>query len=243
MNRHSHQGNHGGGKFLFGIIIILIGIGIFLKHAGLLPYLHLRATWPLILIVVGIFVGFRNGFFSPGPVILIGIGVFNLIPAFSFNIGNRSIDSEDLVVPFLLVAGGIMLIFRSGRPAGRMKFHPSAFQNGDTVQCEAVFGGRREIITSRNFKGGRVSATFGGCEINMIQADSPEKNIFLEIRTTFGGCELIIPANWEVKNELETAFGSVEDKRSFRPGTAIENQKTLILRGSCFFGGVEIKSF
>jgi predicted membrane protein len=65
----------------------------------------------------------------------------------------------------------------------------------------------------------------------------------LIVRAVFGGIEVIVPANWEVKSEVETIFGSTQDERSMRMHDSNgDNKKMLILRGSCVFGGVEIKS-
>jgi predicted membrane protein len=242
MANYENYQRRSGGKALFGFIIILLGVGIFLKQLDLLPHIYLQFTWPIILIVIGLFIGLRNGFRSIAPFILIAIGIFNLIPGFTFNIGDNEVDSEEVVAPAILVLAGLILVFKPGK-----KKHWNASGNvttfsENTVVADVVFGGRKEIITSKDFRGGRISATFGGCEINMLQADATEQVIVLEIRATFGGCELVVPANWEVKNEIDTILGSVQDERSIRnPETG--TRKTLVLRGSCFCGGVEIKSF
>ena len=56
--------------------------------------------------------------------------------------------------------------------------------------------------------------------------------------------ELIVPSHWEIQNEIETTLGNVEDHRAIRTGTSsTEERKVLILRGSCSFGSVEIKSY
>ena len=53
---------------------------------------------------------------------------------------------------------------------------------------------------------------------------------------------LIVPAHWQIKSELITVFGGMEDKRQMLQNSEIET-KTLVLKGNCVFGGVEIKSF
>jgi predicted membrane protein len=232
------------GKVVFGLVVILIGLAIFLKQIDMLPYLNLRFTWPLILIVVGLFIGIRNKFNNNAPFILIAIGVFNLIPAFSFNIGSKEVDSEDLVVPVILIIAGLVMIFRHGKKkpwTGYTDMMNTA--SNMTLNADILFGGRKEIVTSKEFKGGRVAATFGGAEINLTQADSTEKEIILDLRATFGGIELLVPSDWDIQNEIQPILGSVEDQRTIRYIPSLSAKKTLILQGSCFCGGIEIKSY
>ena len=165
----------GSGKVGFGVVIILIGLAIFLKQIDMLPYLNLRFTWPIILIAIGLFIGIRNKFSNNAPFILMAIGVFNLIPAFSFNIGTREVDSEDLVIPAILIIAGLVMI--------------------------------------------------------------------VDVRATFGGIEILVPSDWDIKNEIQPIFGSVEDQRTIRIIPNVFNRKTLVLQGSCFCGGIEIKSY
>jgi len=224
------------------VLIILVGLFIFLKQVGLVPMISFRENWPLILIGIGILIGVKNRFRTPAPFILIAIGIFNYIPGFTFSVGGKEIDSEDLVVPLLFIIGGLVIILK---PKKKPWIEPKTGEliSEKDVVADVVFGGRKEIITSKEFRGGRVTATFGGVEINMLQADSVDSTMLLYVRATFGGCEIIVPAHWEIRNEVETVLGSVEDKRSLRKPDTTEGKKTLILRGSCFCGGIEIKSF
>lgn len=238
-NRHSSRGN----KALFGALIVVIGLALLVKKLGILPYFDFHLTWPVILIIIGFFIGLKNGFRNSAPFILIAIGVFNLVPAFSFNIGGRMVDSEDLAIPSLLILGGLIIIFKPRKKKHCIPGGNREIVSDNAIHTNIVFGGRKEIITSKDFKGGKVTAVFGGCEINLLQADSPDTEIVLDIRATFGGCEIIVPSHWDVRNEIEPVFGSVEDQRTIRTQETNEGRKTLILQGSCIFGGIEIKSF
>jgi len=112
----------------------------------------------------------------------------------------------------------------------------------DTLNIDVAFGGRKSIVTSKNFKGGFVSTAFGGAEINLMQADSIE-TMYLDLKVSFGGVEIIVPSHWEVQIEVNPSFGSVEDHRMIRTASAGEDKRTLVLRGSCAFGSIEIKSY
>ena len=230
----------GGNKAVIGFIIILLGIVILLKQIGILSLFHIRLTWPLILIAVGLFIGVRNRFSNNAPFILIAIGVFNLIPAFHFTIGDTEVYSRSLALPALLILIGLYIILRNRR---KTDLDGSGLSPEPTIHADVLFGGRKEIITAKDFKGGRVTTTFGGAEINLLQADTLQEQVVLDLRVTFGGAELIVPSHWEVRNKIEPIFGSVEDKRPLRIPDPAEQRKLLILEGSCLFGGIEIKSF
>ncbi len=112
-----------------------------------------------------------------------------------------------------------------------------------SLNVDVTFGGKKEVITSKDFKGGIVTVTFAGCEVNLVQADFTEPSVILDCRVSFGGVELILPSHWEVQNEVSPSFGSVEDARTIQTPASGENKKLLILRGSCSFGSIEIKSY
>jgi hypothetical protein len=111
------------------------------------------------------------------------------------------------------------------------------------LNIDVTFGGHKEIVTSKEFRGGNINATFGGCEINLMQADSSVQPIILDLKVSFSGVEIIVPSHWDLQIEIEPSFGSVEDRRMIRTPNAGEERKTLILRGTCSFGSIEIKSY
>jgi len=64
----------------------------------------------------------------------------------------------------------------------------------------------------------------------------------IELTTIFGGTKLLVPSNWAVKSEAVTIFGGIEDKRRMQTITET-TEKTLLIRGTVIFGGIDIKSF
>ena len=97
------------------------------------------------------------------------------------------------------------------------------------------------MILSKNFKGGDIVNIFGGSEIDLTQADMTTPAI-LEVTAIFGGATLIVPSNWAIKSEAVTIFGGIGDKRKIVPTTESPT-KTLVLKGTMIFGGMEIKSY
>ena len=111
----------------------------------------------------------------------------------------------------------------------------------DVIAAVCVFGGTDQHVYSKNFKGGEMVAVFGGCNVNLTQADF-EGAIVLEIVAVFGGIKIIIPSSWIVKSEVVAIFGGIEDKR----GPVILSDggtKIIKITGLALFGGVEIRNF
>jgi len=119
----------------------------------------------------------------------------------------------------------------------------STINTNSTVNIDVTFGGKKEIVTTKDFKGGTANVTFAGCEVNLVQADFAEPSVVMVFQVSFGGVELIIPSHWDVQNEINPSFGSVEDERTIQTATTNETKKILILRGNCSFGSIEIKSY
>ena len=239
MERHFRH-RHKGGHVIFGLGIAVIGILLLLRLTGLL-HMDVRVTWPVVLVILGIFIGIQTRFRKNAWWIVTLIGVLHLIPQFDVN----GTPSSRLVWPVLLVIGGLVLAFspRWRRRDRCRPYHTDTFTNDDhTLNVDITFGGRKEIITSKEFKGGTVQVTFAGCELNLMQADNPAQPIVLDMKVAFGGVEIIIPSHWELKNDISPSFGSVEDHRMVRT-PPLEEKRVLVLQGSVSFGSVEIKSY
>lgn len=227
---------------VFGIILVAIGILVLLHTLSDLPIFGyvMDIGWPVVLIIIGVLIGIRNNFQKNAWWILIAIGVFNLIPV--FHIG--TVSSTDLAIPVLFIGVGLFVVFRNNRPKELNATQLDYVTNGSNLlNIENTMGGRKEIVTSKEFRGGIIRTTFGGTEVNLMQADGEEQPMVLEIQVSFGSVELIVPSHWEVINEIRPSMGSVEDHRNFRTPDAAFEKRTLLLRGTCSFGSLEVKSY
>jgi len=240
--RRDWQNQRGNGRMIFGIVIAGFGLLLLLKMFHLLPPIiySIHFGWPLILIIIGIAIGLKSNFRNNAWWILTLIGGVHMLPP--FYIGD--VPSRRILWPLLLVVGGLGIIFRKRTyTTHKMDQIKLRTNDADTVNIDVTFGGRKEIVTSRNFRGGHVRATFAGAEINLAGADSGIQPMVLEVHASFAGVEIIVPSHWEIQNEINPTIGSVEDNRMVRTHDASAEQHTLILRGSCSFGSVEIKSY
>jgi hypothetical protein len=226
-------------RAFFGIAIAVVGILMLLRALGLF-YFDMHEMWPFVLITIGVLLGIKNNFRNHAWWILILIGTAHLIPQFTIN--GRA--SRHFVWPIAVIIGGIMIAFRSRKSDNRCAPLLNASVNGESyLDIDVTFGGKKEMVTSKNLKGGTINVTFAGCELNLSQADFTEQTVTLDFKVFCGGVEMVVPPHWDIRNEIRPSFGAVEDERTMQAPSANENRKTLILRGSCSFGGIEIKSF
>lgn len=245
-----------------GLFLLIIGVLLLGNNMGA-PIPNWLITWPVLLIAIGLLIGIKSKFHNPGSLIMILIG-----GVFFLDENVPSMDLHNLLVPVILIGLGIIIIMRPKRNCdrrgrrwrpgymdsrGRDFFnpeHPSPDQKvnatqtedkGEYIDIQALFGGVKRNIQSKNFKGGEIVSFMGGAEINFMQADL-QHPVVLEVNNVFGGTKLIIPSNWDVKNEINAVFGGVEDKRTYAENTP-NPEKRIYLKGSCVFGGIEVTNY
>lgn len=233
-----------------GVFLLLAGVLLLAYKMGA-PIPSWVFTWPVLLIVIGLFTGIKSRFHNPGSFILILIGGVFLIDQ-----SVPGIDLHNFIAPIILIGLGLLFILRPRRHSfghlRRARWAGSACgytppnssmpkDKEEYLDVHAVLGGVKKNVQSKDFKGGEIVCFMGGAEISFMQADI-QQPVTLEINTVFGGTKLIIPGNWEVQTEISAVFGGVEDKRNFQNQNP-DAEKKIILKGSCLFGGIEINNY
>jgi predicted membrane protein len=231
--------------FAWGLIIVLVGVGLLLHHLGIIPFDPLVRYWPLLLVVFGIMnLLNRSGRFF--GFLLILAGVFLQLN----QLGITHLSFADLW-PVALIAIGMLLMWGSLETRGFLRAKAQRIRDfreavkGETgdpmnmLNAVAVFGGCERRVSVQNFQGGRATAVFGGIELDLRDADIDDEAI-LEINCVFGGVEIRVPESWHVHSRSLPVFGGYEDKTRMphNPGKT----KTLIVTGMIVFGGIEIKN-
>ncbi|MCG8311354.1 MAG: cell wall-active antibiotics response protein [Cytophagales bacterium] len=254
-------------RHLVGLILILIGLVLIIDNLRFIPAFipWWIWTWQFLLITIGVFSLLTTEKVGPG-ILLIGIGTIFLLPDILPQIWpgflNLFSNSGSIFWYLLIIVVGASLILRKREKhrEGPTKRHPrrpgfsrrqdsesSTFFTGtsdnDYVDEVAIFGGGKKIITSDNFKGGKVTAIFGGSEIVLTQSQLAPGINEIEVFAMFGGWTLVVPPNWQVKSEVVAVFGGISDKRVISPETIKDDTRQLIIKGFVMFGGGEIKSY
>lgn len=239
------------GKVIFGLGILAVGILLLVKKMGYeVPDFLFK--WEVLLIVIGFTIGLKHKFKHFGWLIPVTIG-----SAFLAEDYIEGFSVSQFFWPLLLIFVGLMIIFKPKKKYNQEKWRRKferfqseswkcqneGFSSASSLEEEyidsvSVFGGVKKNIISKNFKGGEISTFFGGADINLMQADI-EGKVILEISQVFGGTKLSIPPHWELKSELTAVLGGIEDRRN-NTNSLVDSNKTLIIRGSTVFGGIEI---
>lgn len=250
------------GKVLAGLLLITVGVVILASklHIFFLP--HWIFSWQMFLIVLGLFVGFRQNFQKPGWLVLVLLGTVFLI--------NDLFAGFNLRIyfwPILLIGIGLWIMlkpkhrnssfvppaprggaspeepdyYNSYSEAGTGAYADNTYSTEDVVNATAILGGIKKHIISKNFLGGEVVSVFGGTELNLSQADI-QHPVILEATQIFGGTTLIIPPHWQIKSEMVAILGGIDDKRPVLPN-GYDPNKVLILKGTTLFGGLQIKGY
>lgn len=252
-----------GARVVGGLLLVVAGGALLMRNLGYdLPYWLF--TWPMILILIGIYSGFKHRFQNIGWIILIAVGVFFLIDDFIPNL-----KLQPAFWPLVIMGFGILFMIRpskkkriwdvkdrdenrgqniSASASQHTNFHSAdkisqaSTDKADFLKIDSVFSGVNRTILSKNFQGGKIACVFGGAEIDLTQADI-NGAAEIKVDVVFGGIKLIVPGNWGIQSYIDGAFHSVDDKRKYNSVIAVDPTKTLVLKGSAVFGGVEVKSY
>ncbi len=222
-------------RIFIGILLVAAGFVLIAQNLNLLPYdiSHILISWPMLLIAFGLFNLARRSY-TPAFIFLL-IGLFFLTP--------KIMEVPDHFYqnfwPVVLVIVGIMIIFRK-RHHWHQKWQSGKISS-DSIDESAIFGGKDISIVNDNFTGGKISAIFGGSKINLLYS-KPAPGCTIDVETIFGGIKLIVPEDWNIKVEVVPTFGGFEDKRSPSAISRSDPNKTVVIKGTCIFGGGEITS-
>ncbi len=109
----------------------------------------------------------------------------------------------------------------------------------DKIVCSAVFSGRDIRVDNSEFSGADLSALFGGIDLNLKNAVI-RRNVTIDVKAVFGGIDILMPSNVRVVVDVTPILGGVENGTR-TPLGADENTPTVFIRGTCLFGGLEVK--
>ncbi|HTL97502.1 MAG TPA: DUF5668 domain-containing protein [Holophagaceae bacterium] len=219
-------------SLVLGICVILFGLALTLDQLNVPHTAFLVKLWPAILIALGAVKLRQHEGFSGGGFALVLIGAVLLVSQFSPE------GLEDLLWPMLLVGLGIFLVTKSLRQRRGPRAVP--VEGDGTVDATAIFSGcRRQPQGIGTFKGGNLTAIFGGIELDLRAAEPSPDPMTLDAFVLFGGGEIRVPPGWAVDIRTTSIFGGVANKIYEAPAGA--GAPRLLITGSVFFGGFEVR--
>ena len=229
-----------GGRYFIGLILILLGVGFLLDQTGYIQIGDIiNMYWPVIIILIGLSGLLDRKSSKLVNLIVLVIGVLLQLRKF----GYITIDVFQLFFPVVLILVGINIIFSKGVKKHNTPVEPEKWSKNnatveDTVDLFVIFSGIETINQSNSFKGGKVSAIFGGIDLDLRGVTLNNNEAFLDVSALFGGVDISVPGNWRVEMTGTPILGGWENKTRLNndPGAPV-----LKIRGTAILGGIEVK--
>lgn len=224
-------------RVIIGVILVLAGLFLVIRNAGFFPSFldNIIFSWPMLLIAIGAVMSIGASEKTAG-IIVMAVGGFFLIP----RIFSETFHIYNMFWPSIFIIVGIIFIVSRRHP----RFSGNITTAGDDyVDYVNVFSGGERQVVSQNFRGGKITAVFGGIELDLTKAQLAPGVAEIELACVFGGATIIVPDDWYVKIEVTPVLGGFGDSRKLLPGRTIDSNRQLIIRGAVVFGGGEIKSY
>lgn len=260
-NASYRYGNDGNGAIQIALIAIAAGVMLLGFNSGVLPIEWRRVffSWQMLLMLIAMS-EYARGHITGGTVLLVLGGFFivrRLAPLYP---GIAESGMGDNWWPVLLIVAGVVIL-------GGMIFGPrrgcrcenggwNGNWNGNwnskdwggrsskasgVIDTEVIFGGIEQVYLDPVFRGGRISAFFGGVKLDLRRTELPVGETWLKVESVFGGVEIDAPEEWNIEVRGTSFFGGFTDKRlpALEPGNS--DDRKLVIKTNCVFGGGEIK--
>ena len=225
-------------RIFIGLLLILVG-GLYLLNTLTIINVDISDiifSLPFFVFIVGLIVLMHSTNKTLGLLLVFLGGLFlvpRIFPAVHY--------SSDILFPVLIITFGVYILLK--RPLNWAFYKDKLKRNAtrDTLDEITIFGGGHKAIVSENFKGGNLTAIFGGFEIDLSHSRLAPGDNIIDVFFLFGGVTFLVPRDWDIRVSVAPIFGGFSNKVRREPGTAVDTSRTLIIKGITIFGGGEIK--
>lgn len=257
MKDKRHSKNDSIIGLLIGFLLIGGGLVYLLYNFGFIEWKVVRIviSFPSILLIISLFwIFLKDSFFGFMGLLVSLVFLLSKISRYYpelINFPYQNISFKYTILPILFIIIGISIISKIIAKPKRISSEQNAEtndrmkENGFTNRLfsskNVIFGASKNIVIAPIFKGTDINTIFGGAVLDLRKTDIEEGETSIEVNVVFGGVEIYVPSNWEVIINTSNVIGATEDKRFYTDEKAFSNKK-LIIKGSCVFGGIEIKN-
>lgn len=234
MNSNNGNSPISGAKIVFGSILVILGVLILGFNFHIIPdfYWDYIMTWQILLILIGLIMLFGRSGKITGLILIIS-GIIFYIPIFT----GYNVNFFKIAIPIILIIIGSSLLFKRKRSIPSPKTYRGV---SGVIDETAIFSGSEIFFTEDTFKGGTITAIFGGYHLDLTKTNLPLGTTYLEITAIFGGVEIVVPEKWKVTSKVTGIFGAFEDKRYNK--LVNDPERELVITGTAIFGGGELKA-
>ena len=220
-------------NFLWGLVFVVLGVIFGLNALDITNINIFFDGWWTLFIIVPCFVGLFKDEDKSSNLIGLIIGLCLLLGA---------IDVVDfaliwkLMVPGILVLIGLSFIFKDTL-GSKVNREIKKLNKSDAKEYCSCFSGQTVNFNDEEFTGCDISAVFGGVKCDLRNAIIKE-DVLINASSIFGGITILVPKDINVKISSTSIFGGTSDERKNKKTNA---KKTIYIRTTSLFGGVEIK--
>jgi predicted membrane protein len=248
-------GIHLGSGLFIGLFLLALGVVLLLDQQGIVSAHRLGYFfWPAVLLFFGLENLFsrtgRQHFIGAVMVVLAAVMLLGDLGYIPIHIGFATIW------PTLLIALGLVMIIRRFNRGGRWPGSRNPFiwqvrtnriaTDGEVAAPSfgflAFMSGVKQRIVTKNFRGGRVTAVWGGFELDLTQAEIEGDEAVIDITAFMGGGKIRVPNTWIVEMRGAPIMGGLVDEREHVATLDGGPAKRLVIRGIILMGGVVIKN-
>lgn len=218
--------------------LLIIGVGLLLL-AGSLGYIKTEGLWSTFWPVILIGIGLANLADKPRKytfgIIMTLLGTIFLLKNLGFDV-LRNFHFWDLFWPVIIIVVGIWFLTSKNRTS----FGSRSEISDDVIETLVIFSGSNSMNQSQEFKGGQMTAIFGGIDLDLRSANITEAPAKIDVFAAFGGVDIKVPQDWRVKVTGIPIFGGWGNKTYHKENVS----KDIDLEINCLvlFGGFDVKN-
>jgi Cell wall-active antibiotics response 4TMS YvqF/Domain of unknown function (DUF5668) len=234
----------GGGRGLVGWLMLAFGLVLLV---GALGYLNVGfyTLWPLLLIIWGVWIVSRTFGGDRALTAKIEDAIHHSVSGQIKDDVNQKV--HDAVYPNNIPGGAKKSSPRDWGESVRSAIQDTmnSWTGRESTDPEfdymAIFGAIKQRVTVKNFRGGRLTAIFGGFEVDLTRADIEGQTAVIDASALMGGGEIRVPYSWIVEIRGVALLGGYTDE-THQEVSDTATAKRLIVKGIAALGGVVIKN-
>ena len=224
-------------NYVWGLFLILVGVILGLNFLGVTNINLFFDGWWTVFILVPSLNGLIKGEDRTGALIGLIIGIFLLLSCQDF------IDFRlfvKLFIPAILIIIGLSIIFKDKvkdiAVKKMVKINDKEIDMDHTYT--STFSEERINLDNEKLENCAINSIFGSVSLDLRNAIIDE-DIVINNYVVFGGVTIKVPKDVNIVVNTTSIFGDVDNKTGKKKSK--ENVKTIYIKGTILFGGIDIK--
>ena len=224
-------------NYIWGLFLILVGIILGLNSFGVTNINLFFDGWWTVFIIAPSLNGLIKGEDRTGALIGLIIGVFLLLSC------QDVLDFKlfvKLFIPAILIIIGLSIFFKDkvkdvvAKKMGKINAKEIDMEHTYT----STFSEEKINLDNEKLENCAINSIFGSVSLDLRNAIIDE-DIVINNYVVFGGVTIKVPKDVNVVVKTTSIFGGVDNKTG--RSKSKENVKTIYIKGTILFGGIDIK--